>query len=165
MTDRPVPHGTPTGYSRHKCRCDACKAAEMARQRDYRARLKAGIHIKTGPSAMPVIVRGVVYPSSVAAARALGISSTTIATHLHRHGHADFAGLGTKSPIWNKVPRRKSPVTLYGRDFPTITAAADYMGVGRQWLWKALRKGKPADAGDRILAALMRAEERERRAA
>ena len=31
-------HGTVTGYNRHKCRCDGCKAARAAYDADYRAR-------------------------------------------------------------------------------------------------------------------------------
>ncbi|WP_072689343.1 hypothetical protein [Rhodococcus marinonascens] len=36
MSDKPIPHGTTTGYSRYKCRCEGCKAAYVAYKRRYR---------------------------------------------------------------------------------------------------------------------------------
>jgi hypothetical protein len=36
---RPLPpHGTSNRYQNHRCRCDACRAAESARKRAYRQR-------------------------------------------------------------------------------------------------------------------------------
>lgn len=34
--DRKVAHGTPSGYSYHRCRCDVCRAAHTQRHREYR---------------------------------------------------------------------------------------------------------------------------------
>lgn len=34
-------HGKTTGYNAHRCRCDACLAAQLAYQREYRARRRA----------------------------------------------------------------------------------------------------------------------------
>lgn len=33
---RPIIHGTLTGYSHHKCRCDACKAVKKKHARDWK---------------------------------------------------------------------------------------------------------------------------------
>jgi hypothetical protein len=33
----PIIHGVSTTYDKRKCRCELCKAAKMARQREYRA--------------------------------------------------------------------------------------------------------------------------------
>ena len=35
IPDKPVPHGTHSGYSRYRCRCDECKAAGSAYHRAY----------------------------------------------------------------------------------------------------------------------------------
>jgi hypothetical protein len=38
MTTTEIPHGTVTGYSHHKCRCDACRSAQTEAMRKYRAK-------------------------------------------------------------------------------------------------------------------------------
>ncbi len=64
-----IPHGTANGYCRHKCRCAACREAEVARQRDWRNRLRKGQvqHRDTGVL-VPVRIRNVDYPSIAKAA-------------------------------------------------------------------------------------------------
>lgn len=37
----PIPHGTPSGYTWHKCRCSECRAWSAAYRREYRRRQKA----------------------------------------------------------------------------------------------------------------------------
>lgn len=105
---------------------------------------------------VPVRIRGVDYPSIKAAAAALGITPATISSSLQRNGHAEGAGLGVKSVRHNSTPHRVRPITLHGRDYPSIKVAADELGLGYSWLYKAITRQQPADAGDRILAAMMR---------
>ena len=157
---RVIRHGTIRGYVTHGCRCDVCRTVEMERQRRYRARMKAGEVARrpNDPNAVPVMVRGTLYPSIAAAAQALGVMPSTISGHLRRHGHCDFVGLGQKSPAHNRDAHRTAPISIHGRRFPSIKAASDYLGVPYGWLYKAIRTGRPANAGDRILAALMRAD-------
>ncbi|GAA4929055.1 hypothetical protein GCM10023224_05590 [Streptomonospora halophila] len=38
--DRPIPHGTPGGYTHHGCRCDPCTAANRENCRRTRAARK-----------------------------------------------------------------------------------------------------------------------------
>lgn len=109
---------------------------------------------------VPVRIRGTDYPSITAAAYALGIRPNTISGLLLRYGTADGAGLGYRSPRRNVTPHRQTPVTLFGRRFASIKEAADHLGFSYAWLYKALTKDKPADAMDRILAALIAAEKR-----
>lgn len=38
MNDKPIPHGTLSGYNAHKCRCEDCRAANSAYNRQYYAK-------------------------------------------------------------------------------------------------------------------------------
>lgn len=42
-----IPHGTPSGYSFHKCRCDVCVSAKKARDRDYYERNREKVKAQT----------------------------------------------------------------------------------------------------------------------
>lgn len=66
--------------------------------------------------AVPVIVRGVLYPSQSAAARALDIPQSTIFALLER-GNLDGAGLGRNHD-------RKEPITADGTPHNSIAEAA-----------------------------------------
>lgn len=37
-SERPIPHGTASGYNNHKCRCQPCRDAWAASMRDYQCR-------------------------------------------------------------------------------------------------------------------------------
>lgn len=159
---RPIRHGTLRGYITHGCRCDDCRSVEIARQRRYRARMRAGLVARrpNHHNAVPVSVRGTLYSSIAEAAQALGVMPSAIRGHLRRHGHCDFVGLGSKSPSRNRTAHRITPIVIHGRRFPSIKAASVYLGVGYTWLYRAITKGTPANAGDRILVALMQADAR-----
>lgn len=158
---QPIKHGTSSGYVRHGCRCDDCRASEIERQRRWRARWRSGeVKSREGryDAIFPVSVRGVVYPSISDAARRLGVMPNTISGHLSKHGHCDFVGLGYKSPNHNRIGHNVTPCVIHGREFGSIKAAADYLGVGYHGLYKAMTRGLSAAVSDKLLAALMRAD-------
>ncbi|UFM64220.1 hypothetical protein LOS78_01735 [Paracoccus sp. MA] len=158
---KPIKHGTSTAYIRHKCRCDACRSAETERQRRWRARWIAGVagsRSQNSTVVVPVSVRGTVYPSITAAARALGVMPSTISGHLSKHGHCDLVGVGYKGPNRNKGGHHSTPCLIHGRKFRSIKAAADYLGVGYPGLYKAMTRGMSPAVSDKLLVALMRAD-------
>lgn len=114
---------------------------------------------------VPVRIRGKVYPSITAAARAFRVKPCTVSSQLARYGHADGVGLGCKSPRHNGTGHHVKPVTIHGRTFPSIKAASDFFGVSYSWLYKALTKDSPSNWQDRLLAALMAADARKTAAA
>ena len=114
---------------------------------------------------VPVRIRGKVYPSITAAARAFRVKPCTVSSQLARYGHADGVGLGCASPRHNAVGHHVKPVTIHGRSFPSIKTAADFFEVSYSWLYKALTKDSPPNWNDRLLAALMAADARKTAAA
>lgn len=156
---RRIPHGTSSGYVSHKCRCDACREAEIARQRAWRQRLRDGKvrHCPDHPRCVPVRVRGTVYPSISAAAAALRITPGSISGQLDRKGHADAAGLGSHAPR-RKVPRPNArPCVIHGRRFASIAEAARALGVGYAHLHRQLKAGMTPRYRDYLLGRMMRA--------
>lgn len=84
----------------------------------------------------PVRIRGVDYPSQVAAARALGVHPTTLQQALCR-GKQDGVGLGLR-PAGG---RPGNPVTIRGVWYPSQQAAATALGVTREAITLAIRRG------------------------
>ncbi|MGA0617559.1 hypothetical protein [Paracoccus sp. KR1-242] len=156
-----IPHGTANGYQRYRCRCDGCRAAEVARQREWRKRHRAG-KVQHRPDAtvcVPVTVRGKLYPSISMAAADLGIAPATISHQLRTFGTGDRAGLGHAAPkriVLNNV----RPCVIHGRQFVSIEAAIRYLGVGRTHLYRSLRKGVTPKYSEYLLAKLMEADAR-----
>ncbi|SMO63934.1 helix-turn-helix domain-containing protein [Paracoccus laeviglucosivorans] len=161
-----VQHGTSNGYGRYGCRCDACRAAETARQRDFRQRQREGRvkHRTHDPNTVPVLVRGKLYPSISAAASALGISGPSISHQLQRYGCADRAGLGLFGPRV-RCNHKAKPVKIHGREFPSIAAAARFMGVSPTHLYRSLKHGFAPTYSEFLLRQLMQADARKRRSA
>ncbi len=86
----------------------------------------------------PTTVRGDLYPSIKAAAAAHGYSERQAQRHLDKFGHLDF--LGVRLP--RRRPDRHRSITIAGKVFESVTAAADTLGVDR----KTIRN---AEAGSR----------------
>lgn len=151
-------HGTAGGYSRHKCRCDACRQAETARQRRWRARLQAGLvkHRSSDKSCVPVRIRGALYPSISAAAAALGTSAANISAQLARFGDAERAGLGIRGPRQPVPPGNAKPCRIHGRDYPSLHAAAKDLGVSYTYLSRQASTGFTPDYSQYLLARMMR---------
>ena len=113
----------------------------------------------------PVEYKGVVYRSGAALARHVGCSTTLIGKHLERHGHLDYLGVGTgRGKQTTDGSWRFKPIELFGRKFPSITAAAEYMGVTRSTIYNRLRHNTP-QTKDLILRDLIRAEQKMERQA
>lgn len=157
---RPVKHGTSHSYNRLRCRCDACRQAELRRQKAWRVRNRAGLvkHRPHHPNCVPVRVRGVVYPSISAAAAALQICPTSINTQLRLTGSADGAGLGGRAPR----PRGKANAkrcVIHGREFPSIAAAARALSVGYTHMAREFKAGPSAEYWQYLLSKLMQADQ------
>lgn len=157
----PIPHGTSSGYQRFRCRCDECRAAETARQRAWRARHRAGKiqHRPHHPTCVPVRVRGRDYPSISEAAAALGVTPASISTQLRINGAAEGAGLGGKAPRRQALNNVK-PCRIHGRDFPSIAAAARYLGVSLTHLHRSISHGFSSTYSQYLLVKLMAADAR-----
>ena len=80
---------------------------------------------------MLVDVRGVIYPSTRAAARALGVSIDAVYSALAR-GSMDKLGLGTT---------QRKPVEIEGIPFRSMCAASRALGFSRSYLRTALTSG------------------------
>lgn len=76
---------------------------------------------KPRASGVPVTIRGVKYSSMKDAADALGLCRSTISS-AQRSGQLDKAGLGTGSNM-------AKPVMANFLEFPTISSAAEHLGV------------------------------------
>lgn len=95
----------------------------------------------------PVRVRGVTYPSAASAARALGISDSTISKSL-RLGTEEHAGLGRRAH--RRVPTiPPKPVTLVGKRYSSVAEASRQTGIPYLKLASMFRRseksGKPID--------------------
>ncbi|TJZ86143.1 hypothetical protein [Paracoccus hibiscisoli] len=156
----PVPHGTPSGYVRCKCRCDLCREAEVQRQREWRQRHRDGKvrHRTDHPSCVPVRVRGVVYPSISAAAYALNVTPSSIAGQLARRGAADGAGLGGHAPRRRPQPVNSRRCVIHGREFPSIAAAAREIGVNYSHFFREVKRGLSDQYSQYLLLKMMQAD-------
>lgn len=91
---------------------------------------------------------GTEYDTQAAAATALGISQATVHYHLEAHGHLRNVG-GPRTG-------RKVPFKAYGREWPSLSAFADAVGVSLVTVWKWRKHGRR----DLIKRAIERAEGR-----
>ena len=80
----------------------------------------------------PVRIRGQDYPSMTEAARALGVSITTVWEGIEA-GRPDSIGTGQK--------KRPKPVTYAGVEYPSISALARAYGLSHQQVSDRLRRG------------------------
>jgi hypothetical protein len=97
----------------------------------------------------PVVVRGKAYPTIKDAAKACGRSEKQAHTHLNRYGHLDHLGLKIS---YTREDRRRA-VQIAHLSFPSVTAAAEALGVDRKTIRNARTR---AAARDYLLRAVMR---------
>lgn len=83
--------------------------------------------------AKPVTIRGVTYPSVLAAARALGVSPAAICNARARGG-LETVGL-------NPTITTPCPVAIRGVTYPSQNAAARALGVSAATIYMALERG------------------------
>ena len=86
-------------------------------------------------NAMPVMIRGVLYPSQKEAAAALGVSPSAISQRLKKKGTAETVGLGVSAGMYGNT-NRAIPITILGCEFPSRTIAAEELGNTRSQLTK-----------------------------
>lgn len=102
---------------------------------------------------MRVKIRGQVFNTVKEAAKAHGVSTTTVYKALD-NGREDWIGIGTGRTKYERncgVPKR--PVRLFGREWVSVSAAARAIGCDRKTITNAL---DGSDAARRtILKALM----------
>lgn len=82
----------------------------------------------------PVRIRGVVYPSMAAAARAFGLSITPIQSALDS-GRIDEIGI-----VFRKGGRPRAPCLYRGKAYPSVTDAARSCGVSKSAVSKANKR-------------------------
>lgn len=86
------------------------------------------------PASQPTLIRGQLYPSQTAAARALGVHISTINMALQR-GTEALVGLGRRG-----CPG--SPCYMNGKRWPSQRAAARALGVRPAAISRALAEGR-----------------------
>ena len=115
----------------HLGRCDSSAYGWASRR---------GLRWPNAQPGFPVSVRGKVYPSMAAAAKALGVTPHTLSDHLARHGNLDRAGIGKAGNGRNNATRK--PITIAGVTYPTRKAAAAALGLSYGNLFKSIRAGR-----------------------
>lgn len=91
--------------------------------------------------ATPLTIRGVEYPSQLAAAKALGISVPAIC-NAKKRGTLETVGLNPKRT-------EPSPVMIRGVVYRSQYAAAKALGLAASTIWNALERGSLENAGKR----------------
>ena len=91
---------------------------------------------------LPVTIRGVEYPSAQVAAEALGVKRDTI-YRARAENRLDQVGLGGAGTPRERVGK---PVTIRGVEYRSMGEAAQALGVTRQAVHQAVKRG----AEDRI---------------
>lgn len=103
---------------------------------------------------MPVLIRGVTYPSAREAAEALGVSVDTVYCAIIR-GNPDRCGLGVDYQNRRRgggLPPK--PVTVAGRQFASMADLARFLGRDPRAVRISLRAG--ATARGRIVMAVLK---------
>jgi len=105
-------------------------------------------------NAMPVVIRGRVYPSHKEAAEAMGVTSSAISQRLRIKGSADTVGLGLAGGVPGNTNAAKE-LTIFGVTFPSRSQAAKDLGVSRSQLTKWIAPTASFAQREMLLAALM----------
>lgn len=101
----------------------------------------------------PVTIRGELYPSQKAAAKALGLSPNAIAQSLLRNGHCDKVGIGNART--GNTNAHSRPVRIGNLQFRSQLGAAKALGVHPS-LVRRYMVGELKQAGkERLLRAAM----------
>ncbi|ETW11090.1 hypothetical protein ATO8_18764 [Roseivivax marinus] len=106
--------------------------------------------------ACPVSVRGRVFPSHKAAAKALGVKRGALASALYRRGHCDTVGLPPSATRMGNTNAPANETVLFGHRFRSRLSAAKALGVNRNTI-RLVAEGKASQARREIVySALMR---------
>lgn len=97
---------------------------------------------------IPTIVRGKLYPSQKAAAKALGVSQNTVSQSLRRNGHCD--NIGMFNGLLGNQRAKANPTTIFGLEFRSQKEAAEKLGVSRSTI-RRFAAGRAKQAGREIV--------------
>lgn len=109
----------------------------------------------------PVTIRGELYPSQKAAAKALGLVPSAIAQSLLRNGHCDKVGIGN-GRVGN-TNARSHPVRIGNLQFRSQLGAARALGVHRSLVRRYIVGDLKQAGKERLLRAAMTYEASEAR--
>ena len=102
--------------------------------------LKQSEYHLNGTTAIPCEIRGVIYPSMAAAAKAVGVTPASITKMLDRKGNLDTVGLGKKNPGPLGKANAAKPITLWGVTFASRADAARKLEICRVKLTRHISK-------------------------
>lgn len=107
----------------------------------------------THPLAVRIIDKhGREFPSIRACARAYGVNRLVVSYHLNTHGHLERLGTGQSRPGGNSAGKK---VVFGNHSWPSVTAAANEIGISRTRLYRWLRPNASAAMRDMLMAAVM----------
>ena len=100
----------------------------------------------------PVVAQGKAYPSIREAAKSIGITERWAYRNLQIKGHLEEAG---HARFGNRNAKR-TPVTIYGLRFESISEAGRALGMNRNSVRRALSAGASQADRERLYVACMR---------
>ena len=100
----------------------------------------------------PVVAQGKAYPSIRKAAEAIGISERWAYRNLQIKGHLEEAG---RARFGNRNAKR-TPVTIYGLRFESLSEAGRALGMNRNSVRRALSANSSRADRERLYAACIR---------
>lgn len=106
-------------------------------------------------NAMPVSIRGTVYPSQAEAAKAMGVVPSAISQRLRVRGSADTVGLGLGGGSRGNTNTSKE-LKIFGHTFPSRKQAAKELRISRNQLHHWI-SDKASDAQKQMLLAAVMA--------
>ena len=106
-------------------------------------------------TAIPCEIRGVVYPSITAAAKAVGVTPASITQMLDRKGTLETVGLGKKNPGPVGKTNAAKPITLWGIKFASRTDAAKKLGICRVKFTRSISKAASKTEKETLMMFVM----------
>ena len=106
-------------------------------------------------TAIPCEIRGVVYSSITAAAKAVGVTPASITQMLDRKGTLETVGLGKKNPGPVGKTNAAKPITLWRITFASRTDAARKLGICRMKVTRMISKTASQKEKDELMMFMM----------
>lgn len=105
-------------------------------------------------NAMPVMIRGVLYPSHVEASKAMGVTPSAISQRLRVKGSAETVGLGLAGSVPGNTNAAKE-TTIFGETFASRVEAAKALGISRKQITRWISPQATPLMRDMLMAAMM----------
>lgn len=115
---------------------------------------KSEYHLRK-TTAIPCEIRGILYPSITAAAKAVGVTPASITQMLDRKGTLDTVGLGKKNPGPVGKANAAKPITLWGVTFASRADAARKLEICRVKLTRHISKNAPKKDKEALMMFVM----------